>query len=136
VTKLDGISESLEPAGLASLKMGGPGVSVDTGGQRDRRGTGNDKLQFSDNVTCVAARVLDFAPPARHSGERFSAEAGTAWRNSRPLPRGRRGYAVSIVKAGLRVEGTARGPVRAPLVDLSREEDARLAELIGRIKEQ
>jgi 5-dehydro-4-deoxyglucarate dehydratase len=48
----------------------------------------------------------------------------------------RRGYAVSIVKAGLRVVGRPAGPVRAPLVDLTEEEHARLAELIVRTKEQ
>jgi 5-dehydro-4-deoxyglucarate dehydratase len=42
----------------------------------------------------------------------------------------RRGYAVSIVKAGLRVVGRPAGPVRAPLVDLTPEEEGLLAALI------
>jgi 5-dehydro-4-deoxyglucarate dehydratase len=42
----------------------------------------------------------------------------------------RRGYAVSIVKAGLRVVGRPAGPVRAPLLDLTSEEEASLAELV------
>lgn len=42
----------------------------------------------------------------------------------------RRGYAVSIVKAGLRVIGRQAGPVRAPLIDLTAEEDKLLAALI------
>ena len=46
----------------------------------------------------------------------------------------RRGYAVSIVKAGLRVVGRSAGPVRAPLIDLTAEEDALLAALIERTK--
>lgn len=41
-----------------------------------------------------------------------------------------RGYAVSIVKAGMRVIGRDAGPVRSPLTDLSAEETAELASLI------
>ena len=48
----------------------------------------------------------------------------------------RRGYAVSIVKAGLRLVGRPAGPVRAPLIDLTPEEDAALAVLIERTKRQ
>jgi 5-dehydro-4-deoxyglucarate dehydratase len=45
-------------------------------------------------------------------------------RNRRP------GYAVSIVKAGARLAGHDAGPVRPPLVDLTADESARLAELM------
>ena len=41
------------------------------------------------------------------------------------------GYAVSIVKAGVRIVGHNAGPVRPPLVDLSEEESAQLAQLIA-----
>jgi 5-dehydro-4-deoxyglucarate dehydratase len=41
-----------------------------------------------------------------------------------------RGYAVSIVKAGMRVIGRDAGPVRSPLTDLSAAETAELARLI------
>ena len=41
-----------------------------------------------------------------------------------------RGYAVSIVKAGMRVIGRDTGPVRSPLTDLSVEEHDMLAEVI------
>jgi 5-dehydro-4-deoxyglucarate dehydratase len=44
----------------------------------------------------------------------------------------RRGYAVSIVKAGLRVVGRPAGPVRAPLLDLTSEQEAALAGLVAR----
>ena len=44
----------------------------------------------------------------------------------------RRGYAVSIIKAGLRVVGRSAGPVRAPLLDLTADEEAVLAELVAR----
>lgn len=40
------------------------------------------------------------------------------------------GYAVSIVKAGARLVGHSAGPVRAPLTDLTAEEDAMLERLI------
>lgn len=46
------------------------------------------------------------------------------------------GYAVSIVKAGARIAGHDAGPVRPPLVDLSAEESARLAELIAKLGPQ
>jgi 5-dehydro-4-deoxyglucarate dehydratase len=42
----------------------------------------------------------------------------------------KRGYSVSIVKAGLRARGMSAGPVRAPLVDLDAEEQEKLAALI------
>ena len=44
----------------------------------------------------------------------------------------RRGYAVSIVKAGLRVVGRSAGPVRAPLIDLTADQEATLAGLVAR----
>lgn len=42
----------------------------------------------------------------------------------------RHGYAVSIIKAGLRVIGRPAGPVRPPLVDLTEAEQGALAELV------
>jgi 5-dehydro-4-deoxyglucarate dehydratase len=46
------------------------------------------------------------------------------------LRKRKRGFAVSIVKAGLRVVGSSAGPVRAPLVDLDAHETALLRTLI------
>ena len=47
--------------------------------------------------------------------------------------RGRKkGYAVSIMKAGLRIVGRSAGRVRPPLIDLSASEEAELATLIER----
>src|SRR5271155_4086170 len=43
----------------------------------------------------------------------------------------RKGYAVSIVKAGMTAVGRGAGPVRSPLVDLSRAELEELTKLIG-----
>lgn len=45
-----------------------------------------------------------------------------------------KGYAVSAVKAGVRLVGFDAGPVRAPLTDLTEEEVAMLDELIGPYK--
>ena len=44
----------------------------------------------------------------------------------------RRGYAVSIIKAALRVVGRPAGPVRAPLLDLTADQEAALADLLAR----
>jgi len=46
----------------------------------------------------------------------------------------RKGYAVSIVKAGMRVTGRSAGPVRPPLTDLTDAETAELAELVKRVR--
>ena len=43
----------------------------------------------------------------------------------------KKGYAVSIVKAGMTAVGRPAGPVRSPLVDLSETELAELKALIG-----
>lgn len=43
-----------------------------------------------------------------------------------------RGYAVSIVKAGMRVVGRDAGPVRTPLTDLTEDEERDLAVLIAK----
>jgi 5-dehydro-4-deoxyglucarate dehydratase len=48
-------------------------------------------------------------------------------RNRRP------GYAVSIVKAGMRAVGRPAGPVRPPLTDLTNDEMARLTDLIEKL---
>ena len=46
------------------------------------------------------------------------------------------GYAVSIVKSGADIVGRPGGRVRAPLTDLTAEEQSELAALIGRLGEQ
>ncbi|QKW35481.1 5-dehydro-4-deoxyglucarate dehydratase [Actinomadura sp. NAK00032] len=46
----------------------------------------------------------------------------------------RKGYAVSIIKAGMRVTGHPAGPVRPPLTDLTDAETAELAELVKRVR--
>ena len=44
----------------------------------------------------------------------------------------KRGYSVSIVKAGLKVVGASAGPVRPPLVDFDADEEAMLAALVAK----
>jgi 5-dehydro-4-deoxyglucarate dehydratase len=48
------------------------------------------------------------------------------------LRRRQRGYAVAIIKAGLRVTGKPAGPVRPPLLDLTEAETRELAALVAR----
>lgn len=43
----------------------------------------------------------------------------------------RKGYAVAAIKAGVRLQGFDAGPVRAPLSDLTSDEEAMLAKLIA-----
>lgn len=47
----------------------------------------------------------------------------------------RAGYAVSIVKAGMKVIGRPAGPVRSPLVDLDEHERAMLSGLVAKLPE-
>ncbi|MGA8446171.1 MAG: 5-dehydro-4-deoxyglucarate dehydratase [Roseiarcus sp.] len=94
-------------------------------------------------VSTYSSAIFNFAPEyaqrffaAVHSGDRaFMSEAVRSFfvpylalRNQR------RGYAVSIVKAGLRVVGRPAGPVRAPLLDLTPEQEAVLAGLVARAR--
>ena len=43
----------------------------------------------------------------------------------------KKGYAVSAIKAGVRLQGFAAGPVRSPLADLTREEEGMMEKLIA-----
>ncbi len=43
------------------------------------------------------------------------------------------GYAVSIIKAGMKVIGRPAGPVRSPLTDLDEVELAELADLVKKV---
>ncbi|AYM09052.1 5-dehydro-4-deoxyglucarate dehydratase (plasmid) [Agrobacterium radiobacter] len=45
-----------------------------------------------------------------------------------------KGYAVSAIKAGVRLQGFDAGPVRSPLQDLSSEETSMMEKLIGNMK--
>ena len=45
----------------------------------------------------------------------------------------KKGYAVSIIKAGMKVIGRDSGPVRPPLTDLTEQEIAELAALVAKL---
>jgi 5-dehydro-4-deoxyglucarate dehydratase len=94
-------------------------------------------------ISTYSSAIFNFVPEyaqrffaAIHSGDRaFASEAirsffipYLALRNQR------RGYAVSIVKAGLRIVGRSAGPVRPPLIDLTEDQEAALAGLVKRAK--
>jgi 5-dehydro-4-deoxyglucarate dehydratase len=91
-------------------------------------------------VHSYSSAVFTFLPnlakrffAALHSGDRALVDSMLE-RFYKPLVELRdrkHGYAVSIVKAGLRVTGKGAGPVRHPLVDLDEEEEARLATIIS-----
>jgi len=91
-------------------------------------------------VTTYSSAVFNFVPQlaqdfytALRAGERHTTERilkdffypFMAIRNRN------KGYAVSAIKAGVRLIGYDAGPVRAPLTDLSEDEVAMLAKLIA-----
>lgn len=94
---------------------------------------------FAAGFTTYSSAVYNFAPEA---AQKFYAavRSGNGTVTDRMLKtfflpyialrNRRRGYAVSIVKAGMRLVGRSAGPVRPPLVDLSEAEHAELGRLI------
>ena len=94
---------------------------------------------FAAGVTTYSSAVFNFVPElaqrfykALRAGDTKTTDGIlkdfffplTALRNRR------KGYAVSIIKAGLEVRGRKAGPVRPPLVDLTGEEMAQLKALV------
>lgn len=92
------------------------------------------------SIHCYSSAVFSFLPPlarrfyrALRANDHALVEDMLA-RFYRPLVKLRqrkRGGAVSIVKAGLRVVGKPAGPVRAPLVDFDDSELAALTQLVA-----
>jgi len=98
-------------------------------------------VQFrSIGIHSYSSAVFTFLPllakrffAALQSGDQVLVEAMMT-RFYRPLVELRdrkHGYAVSIVKAGLRVTGRSAGPVRPPLVDFDAQDEGRLMHLIA-----
>ena len=96
---------------------------------------------FAAGVTSYTSAVFTFLPPVALRFYRALREDDVATMDRlladfyvplAALRRRRRGYAVSIVKAGLRVMGKPAGAVRPPLVDLAAAETHELAALIAR----
>ncbi len=92
-------------------------------------------------VSTYSSAIFNFAPEyaqrffaAIHSGD--DALTGEAVQSFfipyLAIRNQRRGYAVSIIKAALRVVGRPAGPVRAPLLDLTADQEASLAALVAR----
>ncbi len=95
---------------------------------------------FAAGVTTYSSAVFNFVPllaqrfyAALRGGDQATVDAVlkdfffplVSLRNRR------KGYAVSIIKAGLRVLGKDPGPVRPPLVDLTKEEMAILEKIVA-----
>lgn len=96
---------------------------------------------YAAGVTSYTSAVFTFLPPVALRFHRALAggDAATVDRlladfylPLAALRRRRRGYAVAIVKAGLRVAGKSAGPVRPPLVELTEAETRELARLVER----
>ena len=94
-------------------------------------------------VTTYSSAIFNFAPEfalAFHAAVRAGDREGVHRRLAEfvlpycEIRNRRKGYAVSVVKAGMRVTGRPAGPVRPPLTDLTGDETARLAELVKRVR--
>ena len=94
-------------------------------------------------VTTYSSAVFNFVPEFSHQFYTAVRARDLAWVERAlagfVLPyigirNRRRGYAVSIVKAGMRVTGRGAGPVRPPFTDLTAEEDNELKVLIDGLK--
>jgi 5-dehydro-4-deoxyglucarate dehydratase len=96
---------------------------------------------FAAGFTTYSSAVYNFIPAAAQrfyaavkSGDRRSTDhlLNTFFLPYIALRNRKRGYAVSIVKAGMRLMGRSAGPVRPPLSDLTAPEMAELKGLIER----
>ena len=90
-------------------------------------------------VPVYSSAVFNFIPKTAMDFYRAIATGDTATTNALldrfflpylEIRNRKQGYAVSIVKAGAKLVGRDAGPVRAPLVDLTAEEMAKLDQLI------
>ena len=94
---------------------------------------------FAAGFTTYSSAVYNFAPKtamqffnALRAGDRATTDRllKSLFLPYVALRNRRKGYAVSIVKAGMRVVGRPAGPVRPPLTDLTTEEQQELARII------
>lgn len=94
---------------------------------------------FAAGFTTYSSAVYNFVPTAAQrfyaavkAGERATTDAllRSFFLPYIALRNRRRGYAVSIVKAGMRIVGRSAGPVRPPLTDLTEPEMVELQRLI------
>ncbi|GAA5194920.1 5-dehydro-4-deoxyglucarate dehydratase [Rugosimonospora acidiphila] len=92
---------------------------------------------YSSAVYCFAPDLAMAFYRAYRSGDEVTVDRllDGFWRPYVELRRLGQGYAVSLVKAGVRLDGVDVGPVRAPLSEPEPEHVRRLAELIERGRE-
>lgn len=90
--------------------------------------------------TTYSSAVFNFVPElavsfykAMRSGDRMTAEKilKDFFYPFMTIRNRNKGYAVSAIKCGVRLQGFDAGPVRSPLVDLTAEEEAMMASLIA-----
>lgn len=95
---------------------------------------------FSAGVTTYSSAVFNFVPDlaqrfykALRAGEKATTDAilNEFFFPLVKLRNRKRGYAVSIIKAGLEARGRRAGPVRPPLTDLTAEEMTALKTLVA-----
>ncbi|KAB0677730.1 5-dehydro-4-deoxyglucarate dehydratase [Aureimonas leprariae] len=96
---------------------------------------------FAAGVTTYSSAVFNFVPDlaqrfynALRTGEKATTDAilNDFFFPLVRLRNRRRGYAVSIIKAGLEARGRRAGPVRPPLTDLTADEMRELEALVAR----
>jgi 5-dehydro-4-deoxyglucarate dehydratase len=94
---------------------------------------------FAAGFTIYSSAVFNFIPKtamqffnAVRAGDRTCGDRllGSLYLPYVSLRNRRKGYAVSIVKAGMRIVGRPAGPVRPPLTDLSADEQGELARIV------
>jgi 5-dehydro-4-deoxyglucarate dehydratase len=91
-------------------------------------------------ITNYSSAVFNFVPPIARAFYQALVNSDTSamdrlldafYRPFAELRDRKKGYAVSLIKAGLRAVGKPAGPVRAPLVDCSDEEKEKLEAIIA-----
>jgi 5-dehydro-4-deoxyglucarate dehydratase len=94
---------------------------------------------FAAGFTTYSSAVFNFLPKtamqffnALRAGERATTDRllRSLFLPYVALRNRRKGYAVSIVKSGMRVVGRSAGPVRPPLTDLTADEQGELARIV------
>ena len=97
------------------------------------------RAYFGMDIACYSSAIFNFLPKSAMDFYRAVAARDSAAINAftrdflvpyGQIRRRRAGYAVSIVKAGVKLVGRSAGPVRPPLADLTDEEMSMLARLI------
>ena len=109
--------------------------------RHDGKYDGLDRVMCDAKVNALLrVRVEDLSSNAHHVGPRYCALEKRNLIRQRikwlyiAIRNENKGYAVSIVKAGMRAIGRDAGPVRTPLTDLTADQFSRLKKLIETAK--